>query len=446
MAAPAPIPTHLADLNPHASPPTSRPFLYYGLCSLLLFGPLAFGGDAPWAVFVLEMGSASLLILWLFPQIVRQEIVVLGNPVFIPMIAFCGLALLQTVTGRSAYTQQSISSILHYGAYGLICFLAVQLIRRTRQIKRLAVLLTVYGFSLALFAIVQSMTANGKIYWIKPLSHGGWIYGTYANHNLYAGLMEMLTPIAVSVALSHYLHGLQRFLAILAAALMAATIFLSGSRGGMVALSVQIAALVVILLIRKREQQHLPTLIPAATFILLFAILLTYLGGSALLNRIATLPGSNLRDVSTDVRLNIARDSLHMFAQRPLSGWGLGSFAVVYPQFRTFFTNFEVNHAHNDYVQLLVEMGLPGFVTMLWLIFVTVRSGLNKLRNWPADINGAVALASLLGIVGILVHSFFDFNLQTRSNALFFYFLCTFAAMEPRFGSAHRRHRPRPRS
>ena len=53
-----------------------------------------------------------------------------------------------------------------------------------------------------------------------------------------------------------------------------------------------------------------------------------------------------------------------MFLKRPVLGWGLGTFPVVYPQFRSFSTNFFVNQAHNDYLQLLVEMGLLGFGTV----------------------------------------------------------------------------------
>jgi fumarate reductase subunit D len=43
-------------------------------------------------------------------------------------------------------------------------------------------------------------------------------------------------------------------------------------------------------------------------------------------------------------------------------------------------------------------------------------------------VNGGLALAGLLGCVGILVHSFFDFNLQVASNATWFYALAAIVA------------------
>jgi O-antigen ligase len=127
-----------------------------------------------------------------------------------------------------------------------------------------------------------------------------------------------------------------------------------------------------------------------------------------------------------------------MSEHKPLSGWGLGTFAEVYPQFRSFYTNFFVDHAHNDYLQLLVEMGGLGFAIMLWFVIEAHRGAIKKLKNWTVDTNGALGLAAMLGIAGILVHSFLDFNLQIPANAALFYVLCTLAAMEPRFGLTRR--------
>ena len=51
--------------------------------------------------------------------------------------------------------------------------------------------------------------------------------------------------------------------------------------------------------------------------------------------------------------------------------------------------------------------------------------------HWTSEISGAVTLACVLGLSGILVHSAVDFNLQIPANAALFYVLCTIAASEP---------------
>jgi len=109
----------------------------------------------------------------------------------------------------------------------------------------------------------------------------------------------------------------------------------------------------------------------------------------------------------------------------------LGTFPVVYPQFRTFYTNFFVNEAHNDYAQLLAEMGLLGFSTLVWYMIILYRQVRRRLGKWSTDVSSAVTLSCTLGVIGILVHSFVDFNLQIPANAALFYVSSTIAAAPP---------------
>jgi O-antigen ligase len=148
----------------------------------------------------------------------------------------------------------------------------------------------------------------------------------------------------------------------------------------------------------------------------------------------ASIHSSTRAELSGGTRLKIDRDALKMFAQKTLMGWGLGVFPDIYPQFSTLSTNLQVGPAHNDYLQLLVEMGAIGFAVLLWFLLTLFRSALKKLKHWPPGINTAATLAATLGATGILVHSFVDFNLHIPANAALFYVLCVLAVMEPRFG------------
>jgi O-antigen ligase len=410
--------------------------LLYGVFGLLLFGPLAFGEVERWSILLLETGCAALFLLWIGKQVLEGEIRIRWNPLFLPMGVFGLLMVSQLVFRLSAYPHDTASLALQYFAYAMLCFLACQTLLRGVQARRLALIFSVYGAVLASFALIQGIASNGKLYWIRQ-PRGGWIYGPYVNHNHYAGLMEMLVPIPLVLSLTRLASTKARNAAAAAAAVMVGTIFLSGSRGGMLAI---VAELVILAALLIKQKRGLRTAIGLGLFLAIVVGLLTWVGGGELSKRIATV-GPLRSELSNDIRPYINRDGLRMFLKKPVLGWGLGTFPVVYPQFRTFYTNFFVNEAHNDYLQLLVEMGLLGFATMAWFVVTVYARALKKIGDWTGDISGSVTLACMLGLSGILVHSAVDFNLQIPANAALFYVLCTIAATEP-FVQPARKRRP----
>jgi O-antigen ligase len=402
--------------------------LLYGVFGLLLFGPLAFGAVEPWSTFVLELGSTFLLLFWIGKQVLLDgQIKFRWNPLFLPMGAFGALVIAQLVFRITAYPHDTASLALQYCAYAVLCVLAGQTLLRGAQARSLALIFSVYGAALAGFALLQGISSNGKLYWLREPRMGGWIYGPYVNHNHYAGLMEMLVPIPLIVSLTRLAPPKVRAVAAAAAAVMVGTIFLSGSRGGMLAILAEVVILASLLVKQKRS---LRTAIGIGVFLAIVVGLLVWIGGNELSQRIATA-GPGHSELSGDIRHYINRDGLRMFQKKPILGWGLGAFPIVYPQFRTFYTNFFVNEAHNDYLQLLVEMGLLGFGITVWFVVTVYARAFKKIKNWPSEVSGAVTLACLLGLSGILVHSAVDFNLQIPANAALFYVLCTVAASEP---------------
>jgi O-antigen ligase len=411
--------------------------VFFGLFALLLFGPLAFGAVASWAIFILEAGSITLFALWAIRQAVRGELQLARSTVFPPMLAFGGLIFFQLAFHQTAYPTATVSTLLLYGSYGLLCFLLVQCLQRSWQLRTLLAGFSLYGFVLATFALIQGITSNGKLYWMKTPKFGGWIYGPYVNHNHYAGLMEMLTPFALVMFLSPCARRQHKALAGFAAAIMASTIFICGSRGGMLAFAVQMAVLAAVLISRRNSGK---VAVAVGIFLLLAFALLAWLGSRELVDRMTSIPVEMRTELSGGTRLSIDRDCFRMFLQKPLTGWGLGVFPEIYPQFRSFYTNLAIDKVHNDYLQLLVEMGTIGFFLMIWLLFAAYRAAIKKLRAWPTDIKADLTLAAMLGISGILAHTFVDFNLQIPANAALFFVLCAIIGMEPRCGWHRSRH------
>ena len=417
----------MAEIHRRQRSAQAEKILLYGIFGLLLFGPLAFGAVEPWSIFVVETGSAALFLFWVGKQIVDGEIKVQWNPLFLPMGAFGGLILAQLLFHGTAYPHDTVSLGLQYFSYAMLCFLACQTLLREVQARSLAMMFSVYGATLAVFALLQGLSSNGKLYWMRQPRMGGWIYGPYVNHNHYAGLMEMLVPIPLVVSLTRLAPSKVRAAAGVTAAVMVGTIFLSGSRGGMLAIVAEFVLLAALLV---KQRRSLRTAIRIGLFLAIVMGLLVWIGGDELSKRAATMGPSHF-ELSSDFRSSINRDGLRMFLKRPVLGWGLGTFPIVYPRFRSFYTNFLVNEAHNDYLQLLVEMGWLGFVSMVWFVVTVYARAARKIGNWTSEMSGTVTLTCMLGLSGILVHSAVDFNLEIPANAALFYVLCTIAASKP---------------
>jgi len=409
--------------------------LLYGIFGLLLFGPVAFGAVEPWSIFVVEVGAAALFVLWAWKQALDGQIKIRWNPLYLPMGVFGALIAAQIIFRRTAYVHDTMSLALLYMAYGALCFLAGQTLLRGVQARKLALIFSVYGAAIAMFALLQGLASNGKLYWIRQPRMGGWIYGPYVNHNHYAGLMEMLAPIPLIISLTRFTAPKVRAVAGATAAVMVGTIFLSGSRGGMIAV---VAELIILAGLLVKQKRGFPTAIGIGAFLAIVVALVVWIGGTELSQRIGSV-GPGHTELSGDIRSSINRDGFRMFLSRPIFGWGVGSFPIVYPRFRTFYTNFFVNEAHNDYLQLLIEMGLLGFATMVWFVVTVYRGAIKKIGGWTGDVSGAMALACMLGFSGILVHSAVDFNLQIQANAALFYVMGTIAASEPLIKPARRR-------
>jgi O-antigen ligase len=406
-------------------------------CVVLLLGPLAFGAVEPWSIFALEACAMLLLAAWAYRQWNHRELHVYDHALYRPMAAFFALVVVQCLTGTTAYRYATYSHLLLYAAYGMLAFVVSQALHRSSQFEMLAKLFTGYGAAVAAFAVLQGLAPNGKLYWIWGLEQGGSIYGPYVNRNHYAGLMEMLMPFPLVLAATRFTDGGRKIAVAGIAALMAGSIFLSGSRGGMAAFAAQMVVLAALLLRKRKRNWKQPLMLGA--FLAAVVVLLVWIGGNELTRRLVSIHSEAREEINGGVRLTIDRDCLRMLAKRPFLGWGLGAFPIVYPEFRGFYTTFFVNQAHNDYLQLLVETGLAGFSIAVWFLVLVFRKAAGKLEDWTETASGALTVAALLGCVGILVHSFLDFNLQIPANAALFYVLCAIAAAAPLQQSHSRR-------
>lgn len=112
-------------------------------------------------------------------------------------------------------------------------------------------------------------------------------------------------------------------------------------------------------------------------------------------------------------RLGIASTANGAIAQYWPYGSGMGTFPLVYPAHENLLSVSDVfiNHAHNEYVELLFESGIFGGMLIVGVFAWWIRRSLLAWRS--ADKNAAWEQAASIAIAIIAVHSSFDYPART---------------------------------
>jgi putative inorganic carbon (HCO3(-)) transporter len=116
----------------------------------------------------------------------------------------------------------------------------------------------------------------------------------------------------------------------------------------------------------------------------------------------------------------VASAGLRVWRQQIWLGHGPGSFGLLFPAVKPESVRLFYQHAHNDYVQSLVERGLIGFGLQLMASLALLWAALQALRRRHDSLARGMALASIVAATAFGLHSFVDFNLQIAANQFWF--------------------------
>jgi O-antigen ligase len=411
-----------------------------GLCALFVITVLAYGAVEVWSQSVLEVGAGFLFMVWAVLAFRNHSIKISWNPLCWPLLGLLTLGLGQLVFRITPYPFLTRVELLKLVAYFLVFFLCTQAFRERQDLNFLAWLLMFLGFGVSLFGIVQRFTSNGTIYWFQKLTLGGDPFGPFVNRNHFAGFAELIVPVGLALMI---FRGLRRDtfpLASLLTIVPVGALILSGSRGGIVGFGFELMVLALMVRARKRSPEA-PRLAALALVGFAAIALIGWLGTSRVIERFSTLHSG---DVSLVRRGTMARGAAHVFLAHPMAGCGLGSLVAVYPRFETFYDGLIVDHVHNDYMELLAEMGLLGALcgaVFLWILF---RDAKKCFAAEQGHFSRAIHAAAITAICGLLLHSLVDFNLHIPSNTLLFLLqahLATVAPLPSEGGKTRRRVR-----
>jgi len=256
-------------------------------------------------------------------------------------------------------------------------------------------------------------------------------WGTYANHNHYAGFLEMALPFAVMYPLAVLRRASSRLQSPLAptraacgvwalAGLMFAGVVYSFSRMGFIAtlssllvmgiLALGIRQLSWVTVSRRRKW------VTTGFFAGLVLVSFVFLPPDRLVQRFAELVSSD--ELTAGARTHLWAETIPLIRAYPLFGCGLGGYETAFSKFKVSGVLETDDFAHNDYLQLLAELGLVGFLIVAGLAFFVVRMAVRGAVRSSDPEARYFAVACTGALAAILLHSLADFNLYIPANAM----------------------------
>lgn len=320
------------------------------------------------------------------------------------------LALLRLVTAASAF------------------WLALQLCRSGRRARLLVAAIAVIGLAYAVYGVVAFFAFPKTILWFEKVHYNDSLTSTFINRNSYATYAGIGLIAALAMTVSAFSEGgaqsdRKRQVASLigrltgtggawlaVAAVVALALVLTGSRGGIAVglAGVLMGALVAVL--QRRGERFAAAGAGLIAVLLIGAVLFSF--GDLLAARISS------HGFQSDDRLAVYDLTLQSVADRPLLGFGYGTFEQVFPMYRDASISPMVrwDKAHNTYLELLQGLGIPAAMLLIAavgsLVWHAMSGAISRRRFVTAPLAASAATAA------VLLHAFVDFSLQMQAVAI----------------------------
>ena len=239
-------------------------------------------------------------------------------------------------------------------------------------------------------------------------------HGTFVNRDHFAALLEGCYGLALGITLAllarrnwkRWVEGRESAITavtLLVGAACAAAIVFSYSRIGILVLAVVTASFLLTAFLRNRM---------AATLLGVAGVLAAFTISAAGLRGLHARFAELIAQHGDPGRLAIWRDTLRAAPDFLWTGCGLGAFPFVFRRSEPYLPLKGIDHAHSDYLELLVELGLPGALLLFGAISYLFLHTLWKLPSAPDRKVRWATFGCLLGAGGIFLHAAVDFPLQ----------------------------------
>jgi O-antigen ligase len=436
--------------------------VFYGLVVLIALTAIPYGTVDSWSEALFECVVFYLALLWIVQGLIEGSWRIGNSRLLWPLIALVLLAIFQSVAWWKtsvggdqvwfALSADPFETRVFAFRMAALVLVAMLVIRFTSNTKRLGILvhsIIAVAVGTALFGIARQAMQHkdGFVLSRLPLEQG---FAQFINKNHFAFLVEIALGLIVGLAFMRRGRRDRAVLYLSPLLLLGASIILSKSRGGLLAIAVELifAALMFVNLRAVGNQNRanqklwsrwarslLVTIVAVGVLLVIVVAGVFWLGGDQLATGVETATAEMAGGEASEMhegarRRDIWRASWLMFKAHPIAGAGLGGFWAEVPVYHSASGVSTPQQAHNDYLELLASGGLLGAALFVWFAAALVLQARRSVAA-AAGFQRAVMLGAIISVVGLGVHSLVDFGLHITINALGFMILLGILSLKP---------------
>jgi O-antigen ligase len=434
---------------------------FFSFAAFLILAPLYKAGNRPLPLLMLELAATGFLVVILavhrapiaLPRALWAAIAIL---LIYPLIQLVPLpqAWWETLPGHAVYAAvverfaagesaglwRAISVIPAESEAGwlamlpaLACLFAAMRLSPAHA-ARLLLILAIFAGLESFLGLLQIGAGGDSLFYLGNKTAYGAATGTFVNRNHLAGMLAMVLPVMVGLLVFSMRPGrrrrkrsnksevfAQRALLFASAVMVLLCLLFTRSKAGIATAFVGLVFSAIVL-VRARaategtRRTRLATALVLAMVGLAIALAMV-IGIAPILGRFE--PG-DIRGPGQG-RLEMYAATLRAAMEFLPFGSGLATFADVFPRFQlgNGFGGF-VDHAHNDYLQAFMELGLAGAVAIALLLVAYGSRMVELLWRKGGRSFTLLQLGAGVGMLPMILHSLFDFALHMPANAMWF--------------------------
>ena len=378
------------------------------LAAILGFGILTMWVPARWALSVFQVALFATATV----RIVQRRSLTL--PFAGWMIAAAAVwGALQVAAAWSVDRVTTLDSVLNWVTNLAAFMLAADLYGSAYRRERFLRSVLVFTGILAVVSIFTFLTSPaGTIFWLFESGSEFRTLGPFVYQNQYAAFVEAVLPLAILGLIN---DGPRWAMHAVIVATLFGSVVTGGSRTGTILCLAEILVIPAFAFGRRVINGRMLARVVLGNLAAV-VVLTGVVGWEPLWKRLQEPHPYSLRK-------DLVLSSIAMVRDRPLTGFGLGTWPEAYPGYARFDDGTYVNQAHNDWLQWAGEGGL------LFLAFMLAIAG------W--SVGPAVQSLWGVGILSVWLHALIDYPMQQRPAlaAFFFALLGTLAATSARDGA-----------